>query len=244
MKKFRALSVIFAAMMLTSCSSKSGDADNSNIHLPVSPGLSSSSASDDNLETTPAVITEAAKKFKFGTVTDGVYKSEYNGIQFKAPDGWIYATSEQIAKMNDMDKDYLSLAQEQVTSKVAGLTSIYDMQCAEKTGSNILVMYENITASGNDPAKYTIDDYGKSLQATLESVQKVTYKLENTSSIELAGKTFTKYDYSCTMTGSKLKMNQIYYVCKTDDFIMSIILSINADTEKETDFEKLFSAIG
>lgn len=71
-------------------------------------------------------------KFKFGTVTDGVYKSEYNGIQFKAPDGWIYATSEQIAKMNDMDKDYLSLAQEQVTSKVAGLTSIYDMQCAEK----------------------------------------------------------------------------------------------------------------
>ncbi len=76
MKKFRALSVIFAAMMLTSCSSKSGDADNSNIHLPVSPGLSSSSASDDNLETTPAVITEAAKKFKFGTVTDGVYKNQ------------------------------------------------------------------------------------------------------------------------------------------------------------------------
>ena len=51
---------------------------------------------------------ETGKTLSRGTIVDDVYTSEFMGVSFRKPKGWVYSTDEEIAAVMQIGADLLN----------------------------------------------------------------------------------------------------------------------------------------
>lgn len=166
------------------------------------------------------------KEISHGTIDGNVYTSDYLGITFNAPDGWKYATDEELAAMVDaaLDiTDYNSLLYE--------LQVVYDMMAVDPlTNSNVIINFENLSVTGNE--NMTVDEYVEITKNSLNAVEVFTYTFGGEEKITFGGKEYTKVSAVCEYNG--VVMKQVYYVTKIDNYIAYIIVTVTDSTPVET----------
>lgn len=166
-----------------------------------------------------------------GTWSGNVYSSEFSGLSFTLPEGWVKSSDEEIAAL-------LGIAEETLTDEeawmleAARLTSIYDMLAMNSlTGDNVIIMYENIALTTGG-MQISETDYLEILEAQLQSVQGTSYQFDDVYETDLSGMTFSVLpSYDATS-----QLNQYYAVRMQDDYMIALVI-----TAQFEDFDEIMA---
>lgn len=241
------LSFILAIAMLctfTSCGSKNEEkSSSSESSSSISEDLDSSSEADESSNATDKG-TGSIENFEFGTVENGVYSSNFNGLKFTAPEGFEFASEEEILSMVNLGTDVIAGDNADLYKKVAALTTVYDMLAQNaSTGENVTIMYENIAAYGFDVSAFTMDDYVEAMESQFEiaAAQGVEYSELNRNEISLCNHNFLKIEYNCEITTYEYSTTQTYYLSLQDGYILAMLVSPGLSENDAAYYEACFS---
>ena len=165
---------------------------------------------------------EGDKALMRGVLTENTFSSEFLGVSFEAPVGWIYATDEEIADMMGMTAELLSDSGLNFSKKALERQSIYDMSVDDpKTFSSVIVCYENLSMVLGG-TRYTEEQYldtlAKQLQVLGMGYQSVgeVYN-QNLGTVEFSVMQFDIPEF---------KTSQYYFVRKTGKYMSCIIITV------------------
>lgn len=161
-------------------------------------------------------------KLTRGIVEENVYTSAYASLVFTAPEGWIYVTDDDLAKLMDLSVDSFSDAGMEFSEDALKKQTLYDMMCQDGvTGSSVLLLYENLALTGNTSISET--DYIKEAIKLLDKAQTVQYEFSEITQEELCGQTY----YVMTADMVDYVASQKYYVRKIDKYMLCIIATVS-----------------
>lgn len=161
-------------------------------------------------------------KLTRGIVEENVYTSAYASLVFTAPEGWIYVTDDDLAKLMDLSVDSFSDAGMEFSEDALKKQTLYDMMCQDGvTGSSVLLLYENLALTGNTSISET--DYIKEAIKLLDKAQTVQYEFSEITQEELCGQTY----YVMTADMVDYVASQKYYVRKIDKYMLCIIVTVS-----------------
>lgn len=242
-KLFAVLLALVSVMSFSACEDK--DEKPSEIH-------SSAEETVKNNELEEAIkenYSASFEDFEFGVSENGAYTSNFGGIKFNAPENYIFSTREEILEMMNMGTEILDDDMLDMYSLVAQQTTVYDMLAKDAgTGDNVIVLYENLRAYGeNAPDVYTAELYVDAMDTQFETMNTgIIYTPVSRENVTLAGKEFLKAEYSCQyeLMGD-VSMTQIYYVRKDGDYITGVIIStgFNEKSLSAEELEACFEAV-
>ena len=177
--------------------------------------------------------------FSRGVVTNKEYLSSYLGIRFTADENWVFASDAELNELMGLSLDIIGDdvygENKELMETIAKQSIIYDMVAAAPDGSNVQVILENLQISNNG-APLSENDYADILREQLASLTEFSYKLSDTYSSELAGKSFTVIDAELEGTAT----HQQFWLLCVDHYMLCI--TFTAMTESAPDFVSLFSA--
>lgn len=176
----------------------------------------------------------SAAKVQRGTIDGNVYKSEYSGITFTKPDGWVYSSDEEIAKTMNIGSEMLD--RNNFEKAVTEAASTYDMMVKDSvTGSNVSVSYENLEVTNNEDK--TLEEYIDIALEQLKEQDIIKYEIGESKELTLCGETYTRIITTASYNG--VEMTQAYYMRKIDNIIVNII--VTAIGTEISDIEAMFS---
>lgn len=147
---------------------------------------------------------------------NNVYTSEFAGIKFTLPEGWVYSTDEQIANMMNVGVELLNENKDNL-SKILEQTAIYDMVANDQTnGTSVMVMFEKSLLNVNE------EFYLNNVKKGLESVTELDYQITDEITTETVGGKEYKV---LTATVPAYNMVQKYYVVKKGDYFVDILVT-------------------
>lgn len=147
---------------------------------------------------------------------NNVYKSEYADITFALPEGFKYASDQEIADMMNVGAEILSEGKNDLT-KVLEQTALYDMVAQDATyGTSVMVMFEKATAN------VSVDYYLKNVKKGLESVTDMGYVVSDDITTETVGGKEYKV---LTATIPTYGLTQKYYTQKKDGYFIDILIT-------------------
>jgi hypothetical protein len=154
------------------------------------------------------------------------YTSESAHIMFEMPDHWAAATDEELSASMGLRSDALVKAGMKFSKEMLQAKIVYDMMARdEQTGTNVLVLYENLALS-TDGEKLSEDEYLKNLQQGLTQTD-MGYTFKGTDTQTLSEKTY----YVLETQVAPARARQYYYVRKIDPYMLVIIISaVGEDT--------------
>lgn len=124
---------------------------------------------------------EEKVEFSRGVIDGNVYKSEFAGITFTAPDGFTFYSDEDIAAVTGSTSDILG---EDYSDTV-----ISDMFCEGETGATFNINYENLNGLYGellDEESY-IELSRSQLESTFEGVDSISLASFENTELEIAG---------------------------------------------------------
>lgn len=202
--------LLAAAMMLsfTGC----------NIGSLVSSIVESSAAADNETVEND----EPTAKFDAGSINGNVYSNDYLGLTFTAPEGWTYASDEEIAELMGTSLDIVT--DDESAQELAAQATIYGMMANSADElNNVQVVFENMALSGG---KMTAAGYIKILSAQLDSLygnMGGTCTVGEAKTIQIGGKDYSYVDIAVDISGVALEQS---YAChRIDDYMVSIIVT-------------------
>ncbi len=179
----------------------------------------------------------AAPAFAQGVVDGSVYASDYIGLRFTAPEGWTFATNEELMEMVGLSMDTLGgeITDNELALELAKQATIYDMFAkADDNTANVMVMLENLSASMS--SKMTEEEYADVMKQNLEAMTSISYVVGDTYTADLAGKTFL------AMPATMNEMAyQEYFFLKMDKYMLCICFT-NVESPASTGLVECFSA--
>lgn len=192
---------------------------------------------DAEEEKTPAAENT---NFKRGKVDGDVYTSEFAGLKFTAPEGWVFAKDEYILSMMNIGLDVTG---NDINKALLDQVAIYDAMCTEQsTGQSIIVEFENLAKEVPDPDKFTVEDYFDAVDKQLSNLSGISFtKTGDVEDVTLAGQDFKRVTYKAEVNG--ITMEQVYYVKRVENFMLGIIASNGTSDTDMTTFEKNFEAL-
>lgn len=147
---------------------------------------------------------------------NNVYKSEYAGITFKLPEGFKYATDEEIAEMMNIGAEVLSEHRDNV-AEIIDQTGLYDMVAQDENyGTSVMVMFEKATLNVG------VDFYLSNVKKGLEEVTEMGYQVSDDLTTETVGGKEYKV---LTATIPEMGLTQKYYVQKKDGYFIDILVT-------------------
>lgn len=174
------------------------------------------------------------KEISRGVIDDNGYSSEYLGLGFNAPEGWVYATDAELASLMGEAFDITDQ-----NKMFAELQLVYDMMAQDPvTGSNVIIIYENLAISGSEDI--TVDEYVEITKQGLTAVEMFTYTFNDETTVTLGDTEFVRVSVTCEYSG--FTMDQAYYIAKLGSYIASISVTVTDGTPLET-IEACFSAV-
>ena len=170
-----------------------------------------------------------------GVVEGDVYKNESLGLNFNKPSSWVYSTDEEIAESMGAAADILGGDLKEALEKNP---TIYDMMVVDSlTRTNINVGFENLskTLSSN----ITVEQYVDSLKEQFSKITEMTVTVhDGLETVKLGETEFTKFVCDTKMSG--VKMTQVYYLRKIDNYMAFVIVTITRGYTV-ADIEAMFS---
>ncbi len=161
--------------------------------------------------------------FGLGDTTASVYTNQFGGFKITSPGGtWSFADEEYILSLMNIaikDSDILTDEQKKL-AEIAKQTTIYDAMLSNSvTGSNFLVMFENLQKTGG--TAYSAKQYADVLKSQL--IQTGAYTVESPTTTRLAGKDYVRLDGAATTNG--VTVAQSYFIRKIDTYMLTICVT-------------------
>lgn len=181
--------------------------------------------------------------FKRGVVEGNVYKNEFAGFKFTAPDGWNFASDETILQMMNLGAQTAYSSNADAVKDIVEQSTISDALCMNKTSTqNVTIAYENLNKNPLLNTDITAEDYYAILEKQLAAVPTITYTKESgPETIQMAGKDFLKAVFSAKM--NNLELEQAYYLRREGDFLLAISCTAYNLEDDISIFESYFSAL-
>lgn len=172
-----------------------------------------------------------------GTIEGDVYKNESLGFEFTKPASWVYATDEEIADSLNIAVD--NILGDNFKEALENNPAIYDMMVVDMiTGTNINIVYENLKKSF--ATNITEEQYVDALKRQVSGVSGMTVSFpDELEKVKLGEGDFTKCVCNTTLSGFNATMTQVYYLCKVDGYMVSVIVTITSGYTV-TDIEAMF----
>lgn len=178
-------------------------------------GCGNKEESTTNNITNEEATEEKKVEFSMGEWNDNVYTNEFLGLKFKLPEGWTYASDEEIADMMNLGTEFLNDDQK-VAAEVSKLTSAYYMVANDpNTGNNVSIISEKPVM------EVSTENYMNQLKAQLSAVESINYEIGETSKEKIADREYDTLTASASMSG--VKITQKYYIYKMDKYFIGII---------------------
>ncbi len=182
-----------------------------------------------------ALVSCGGAELTRGVVEGDVYKNESLGLNFNKPSSWVYSTDEEIAESMGAAADILGGDLKEALEKNP---TIYDMMVVDSlTRTNINVGFENLskTLSSN----ITVEQYVDSLKEQFSKITEMTVTVhDGLETVKLGETEFTKFVCDTKMSG--VKMTQVYYLRKIDNYMAFVIVTITRGYTV-ADIEAMFS---
>lgn len=171
-----------------------------------------------------------------GAWEGNTFTSEFANLRFEMPEGWNYASEEEMANIFGVGQDMMSEAGIGGSRTYTEMMSVYDMMAADPiTRTSIMLVYENLNfvVGGN---KITTADYTEILKA-------------NFTKMDL-GYTFPKEAYEGQLGGESYTVLeahlpgaiQYYYFRKRENFMQCFTITLFG-TDTLEDLLACFSAL-
>ena len=228
-KTVLALTLLLSACGLTACGN------------PFSSSSSSSSASSSSAVKESASASEAAAELELGTISGQTYSSSFSGLMMTVPDSWNYSDEDELLAMMNLtgDADNAEALKKDLVEQI----TIYDAMANDpETGTNIIVMYENLAKEVPDPDAVTIKDYLVSFKLQLTSGSSSTYtETAEQTEVSFGNLTYTKLMYQIKDPTTGNTYYQGYYIRKIGKYMSCIITTGASETELNA-LESYFSA--
>ncbi len=159
-----------------------------------------------------------------GKIEGDVYKNEFLGFEFTKPASWVYSTDEEIAAAMNLAVD--NFLGDKFKEALENNPAIYDMMVVDSHArSNINIVYENL--SKTFATNITEEQYVEALKQQTSSVSGMTISFsDNLQKVKLGDTEFTKC--ICNTTAYGVNMTQVYYLCKVDGYMASVIVTITS----------------
>ena len=183
------------------------------------------------------VACDSGKELTRGTVKGNVYTNEYVGFTFTKPSSWTYLSDEEIAEAINLGVEFLG--EEQFEDALKSNDSISDMMAVDKsTGTNLNLGYENVKKSLF--GSMSVEEYISALEKQLSEVSGMTVVFpDEYDEVTLGTVEFTRVVCSVTMQG--VKMQQIYYLHKVDNYMVFVTVTIPTISKQTmSDIEAMF----
>lgn len=128
--------------------------------------------------------------FSRGRIEGRLYESDFLSLRFSAPEGWRFATDEELAQRMGLSLDIVGADvfgdAAELAKAIAAQAVVLDMAAAAPDNSaNVLLTIEDLEATGS--AALTETAYASLLQRQLQSITDLQYEPETPESGELAG---------------------------------------------------------
>lgn len=171
---------------------------------------------------------DGTENFDMGIVEGDVYTSNFAEIKFTLPENWEFYDREELLALTGLDADGDA---DELQKELIKKTTVYDMYALNPmNGFNVIVMFENIKVQGLNPDTFGEEDYAEALMKGLEEQEAgLTYEKTGEENTQLGGHEFLRLEFNATSSGVSLK--QEYYIRKVGDFIMSIIVTGDINSE-------------
>lgn len=171
-----------------------------------------------------------------GAVSGNTYTSEYSGISFTKPDTWTYSDDETLASLLNQSMD--SIDMNDISKTLAESGTVYDMMVSDaETGSNLMVLYENmdVTNAGN---AMSAQEYLDTLKTQLPAQSGMDYEFMIEETVILSGNEYLKGTF--TLTVDTMIISQIYYLRAMDN-VMCCLISTPVNGVTAEDIEAMFA---
>lgn len=202
----RTISIILALMMFFALFAGCG-ADNSD--PAVSPDASAEANGDAE---------NTADEFTLGEIVDGSYTNAFAELNFTLPEGWIFATDEELENIMGAGSEVLFGEDESAAAEYAKQSTVYDMMTqSANADQNIIVMFEN-TAMYVGGTSISEEDYIQILAENLTTIENMKYVVGETHDATIGGKDYKVLEVGIDGTG----VYQSYYVRRVGKYMLCI----------------------
>ncbi|MBQ9510576.1 MAG: hypothetical protein IJR55_02595 [Clostridia bacterium] len=242
MKKFISLALIMVILIFSviSCGTKN-DAETTSATTTAE--TTSQTTAETTAQTTTTATTTTTTTTTASPVTppseidENVYHSYFIDLTFTKPDSWIYYSKEEIAAMMGIVSDMLYTDDMKAIIENSDLdidTVIEFVAANMRTGETVTLTVEKKSDLINN--EETNINYLKLLLPQSFVNTEITFG--QTSNIVLGVTPFKKINAYLNINGMELE--QTYYICLHDGYVVSITTSTSFGTPSET-FEAMFS---
>lgn len=170
-----------------------------------------------NNTTNEQTTREQKVEFSMGEWNNNVYTNEFLGLKFNLPEGWTYASDEEIADMMNLGTELLNDDQK-AAAEVSKLTTAYYMVANDpNTGNSISIISEKPVM------EVSTEYYMNELKTQLSAVESINYEIGETSKEKIADREYDILTASASMSG--VKITQKYYIYKMDRYFVGIIVT-------------------
>lgn len=192
-------------------------------------GLASCSLTDTLQRLFVGAMDDGTENFDMGVIESGVYTSDFAGMQFTLPQGWVFYDREELLALSGLDEnDDADALKKEILEK----TTVYDMYAMNpSTGSNIIIMFENIRVQGLDPETFDVQDYSEALTKNLSGQTEIAYEKTKERTVALGGYEFLSIEFNANAAAYSYSICQKYFIRQIGDFMMSIIVTGNVSPE-------------
>lgn len=150
-------------------------------------------------------------------------------MTFTKPADWNYATDEEIATAIGLGAEILNDDAAYIQA-IANMANVFDMMVQGPDGSNMNIMYENLTVSNS--LSMTEEEYLQTLESMLGAMTEVAYQVsDEITTVQLGDQTY--YLLTATVDYAGVQMTQGYYVRRVGDYICAAIATVIGDTTLE-----------
>ncbi len=175
-------------------------------------------------------VKEAVKDVDYerGIVSETGYESEWMGLRFTAPEGFIMATEDELLSLMGMSKEMLSEDFNSLQLKYAEMSSIYEFMCvAPDQSANINVASEKLMLSN-----ITEEQYVEVLKTQLANLAAMDITIDDKAeTATLGGIDFTKLTSKVQYEGNS--MYQEYYLRKHNGKMIVMAVTYTDEAAKD-----------
>ncbi len=162
-----------------------------------------------------------------GTLSDTSMESEYLGIRFDVPEGYIMSTPEEIDSYIDFGGELVFKDESKQILDYAKANTVYEMMAHAPSGNpNVLLCCERV------PDNMTVENYIEAVSSQLISIAELSYYMDGELyTTIIGGQEYTVLPMTCQNEG--VELYQEYMVRRHEKRMVSIIISYDGYTFDE-----------
>ena len=177
----------------------------------------------------------AVPEYKKGTITDTSYQSEWIGLAWTAPEGFVLATQEEMDAFMDASVD--QVVQDEEMAESAKSAATYEMIAQAETGMpNIMVIVEKLAVPNMKEEAY-FEMFKTTMEANAASMG-LTYTYGDLQEVTVGGQPF-QMATSTVDVGGVTRLQEVYFQSKGN---YMIILTVSFDESTQEQKEEMMAA--